>query len=166
MKDLEQLVAECQAEMKSIGIQIGTVLEWEVNSRAKNRWGQCKQIQPGSYTISISSQLLQDDVSDVAVKETVIHELLHTVKGCHGHTGRWKQLAAKVNRLLPQYTIKRCSSSEEKGIQCAPQAVTYRYKLRCVRCGQEILRQKASSLVTHPERYRCAKCGGNLLRTP
>ena len=118
MKDLEMLASECEADLSSINIQPGEVSQWLINTRAKNRWGQCKRCLPGIFDISISARLLQDSVSDQAAKNTIMHELLHTVKGCYGHKGKWKDLALTVNRLLPQYTIKRTTSAEEKGLDC------------------------------------------------
>ena len=96
MKDLKKLAAECEADLLSIGIQPGKINRWIVNTRAKYRWGQCKEYLPGLFDISIAERLLQDNVSDQATKNTILHELLHTVKGCHGHKGKWKELATKL----------------------------------------------------------------------
>ncbi len=163
MKNLQNLAAACEADLRSIGIRPGRVSAWRVNTRAKSRWGQCRELAPGCFEISIAARLLQDDVSDQAAKDTILHELLHTVRGCHGHTGRWAELAAQVNRLLPQYTIKRTATAEEKGIEAAPRVCESRYMLRCVRCGREFRRERQSRIIQHPERYRCT-CGGTLKR--
>ena len=64
MKDLKTLAAECEAELRSLNIQPGEINSWTVNTRAKNRWGQCKRYLPGLFDISISARLLQDNVSD------------------------------------------------------------------------------------------------------
>ena len=53
MKDLKKLANECMAELDAIGIQYGNVISWEVNTRAKNRWGQCRYIG-GGVILSIS----------------------------------------------------------------------------------------------------------------
>ena len=42
MKDLKKLANQCMAELDAIGVQYGNVVLWEVNTRAKNRWGQCR----------------------------------------------------------------------------------------------------------------------------
>ena len=76
---------------------------------------------------------------------------------------RRAELAAQVNRLLPQYTIKRTATAEEKGIEAAPRVRESRYMLRCVRCGREFRRERQSRIIQHPERYRCT-CGGTLER--
>ena len=164
MKDLRKLAAECEADLLSIGIQPGKVNRWIVNTRAKCRWGLCKQVAPGEYEISIAERILQDNVSDQAAKNTILHELLHTVKGCHGHKGKWKELAAKVNRLLPQYTIKRTTSYEEKGLEYKPKPRTNRYAVKCTHCGKEYYREKESKLIQYPDKYRCGVCNHPLKR--
>lgn len=163
MKALQELAAQCRAELASIQIPYGKVRIWSVNCRAKARWGLCKKLPDGTYEIEIAKALLQDDVDDIAVKNTVIHELLHTCPDCFKHTGRWKQYADKVNRLLPQYNIKRTTSAEEKGVEVRRKEPEYRYILRCNSCGNEIKRQKKTAVIDHPEHYRCT-CGGKLIR--
>ena len=56
MKDLEMLASECEADLSSINIQPGEVNQWLINTRAKNRWGQCKRCLPGIFDISISAR--------------------------------------------------------------------------------------------------------------
>lgn len=116
------------------------------------------------FRISISARLLQDSVSDQAAKNTIMHELLHTVKGCYGHKGKWKDLALTVNRLLPQYTIKRTTSAEEKGLESIRKKRTNRYAVKCEHCGKEFCREKMSKLIQHPEKFRCGICGNSLIR--
>ncbi len=165
MKDLMKLAAECKAELDAIGIPCRTVRNWIVNTRAQCRWGLCKCVSDGVYEIQISDRLLKDDVPDISAKNTIIHELLHTVKGGNGHKGKWKVYAAQVNRAYPQYNIKRTTSYEEKGVQKskrAPQYYDVKYEIRCTRCGGSVYRRKASKVVLHPEKYRCVKCNAKL----
>ncbi len=117
MKDFDKLIKECEADLASVGISIGNVVKYSVNTRAKSRWGQCKTVGENRYEINISQSLLEDNVSDQAAKDTILHEMLHTVEGGMGHKGKWKELAQRVNKELPQYTIKRVTSREEKGIE-------------------------------------------------
>lgn len=163
MKDLLKLADQCRNDLLSVGIRCGNVRSLSVNSRAKARWGLCKRIARNTFEIQIAESLLQDHVTDQAAKDTIAHELLHTVPGCLSHTGKWKQLADRVNRLLPQYQIKVKSSFEEKGLEDNRPVRECRYILKCQKCGREIHRQKKSMVVEHPEHYRCT-CGGRLVR--
>ena len=163
MKDLRKLAGECQIDLLSVNIHIGKVRNWSVNTRAKARWGLCTRVSKGLFDIQVSAALLRDDLDDKAAKDTIVHELLHTIPGCFKHTGKWKRYADTVNFLLPQYSIKARSSYEDKGLEDTRPEPVYRYILKCQDCGTEIKRQKKSIAVEHPERYRC-KCGGRLRR--
>lgn len=163
MKDLMKLVGECQSDLLSIHIRTGKVRNWSVNTRAKARWGYCVKVAKDLFDIQIAAALLQDEVDDQAVKNTIAHELLHTIPGCFKHTGKWKHYATSVNYLLPQYNIKTRSTYEEKGLEDTRPEPKYHYVLKCLKCGNEIKRQKKSAAVEHPEHYRC-KCGGRLIR--
>ena len=163
MKDLEKLIRECQMDLLTVQIRPGKVRNWCVNTRAKARWGLCSKVENGLFDIQISAILLQDSVDDQAVKDTIVHELLHTIPVCFKHTGKWKQYAAAVNTLLPQYHIQARSSYEEKGLGDSRQEPEYPYLLKCVQCGAEIKRQRKSAVVEHPEKYHCV-CGGRLTR--
>ena len=163
MKDLMSLVAECEKELDAIEIPYRTVRNWTVNTRAQCRWGQCKRVADGVYDINISARLLQDDAPDDGAKETIIHELLHTVKGCVSHKEKWKSLADKVNRSYPQYHIKRTNFCEEKGVEeqkRTRRVYEKKYMVVCARCRATIYRKKASKVVCHPEKFRCGLCKG------
>lgn len=163
MKDLLKLAAECKTELGSIGIRCGTVRNWSVNTRAKKQWGSCKTVSPGVFDISIAAALLDDQMDDRAAKDTIMHELLHTVPGCSGHRGKWRVLAETVNERLG-YQIKRTASPAEKGVPEVKKTPNARYILRCSGCGAAFCRERMSSAVKHPGRYRCGLCGGRLKR--
>lgn len=160
MDKLNLLVAECKSELDSIGIKYGRVKSVIVNTRAVRRWGQCKSHKDGTFTISISSRLLQDGVDAMATKDTIMHELLHTVPGCMNHGSKWTQMAQKVNQKFPGYSISRTTSSEEKSVEKVP----YKYVVKCPKCGDTWGRYRRSALIDHPERYQCAACGVKLVR--
>ena len=164
MKNLEELVSRCMKDLDSIGICYRPVRSWQINNRAKSRWGQCVSRAPGVFDISIAGVLLEESVSDQAVLNTIAHELLHTIAGCEGHRGAWKRLAEQVNESLPGYHITRCTTPEEKGVTMPERRVLERYVLQCTSCGAMIRRQKLCPVVKSPHRYRCAACGGKIKR--
>lgn len=161
MKNLQIIARECMKELDAIGIAYTKPAAFTVNTRAQSRWGQCRK-RNGTFTINISSRLLQDDVSDTATKDTVIHELLHTVDGCQNHGTKWKSLALKVNRAYPKYNIKTSTTMEEKGIKDFLESGAYKYKVVCKRCNTAALYMRRTNAVTHPERFCCGTCEGQL----
>lgn len=164
MKDLQKLVDLCRTDLDALGIKYSKNIIWSVNTRAKTRWGLCKKTGINKFEISIAACLLNDDSETQMAKNTIMHELLHTVGGCMGHKGKWKILADYVNLKLPQYTIKRVTSFEEKGIEFPEKKIEYKYILRCKGCGLEIGRQKLSAGIKNYQNYRCSKCRGELER--
>ena len=82
--------------------------------------------------------LLDADVDEQKTKDTIVHELLHTVHGCFTHKGKQKLYAEYINRKLPQYNIKRAIKGDESGIKIERKKPVYKYILRCTKCGQEI----------------------------
>jgi len=160
MKNLNAIVEECRLDIESLGIELGNIKEVTINTRAASRWGQCRK-RGGVYYIDISASLLTDDIDDMATKNTVAHELLHTIKGGMKHTGEWKAAAEKLNAVYG-YHIKRCTSSEEKGIEVAADSAKYKHIIYCTGCGAKIYYQKDSKVVTSVKmgstRYRCGLC--------
>lgn len=167
MKNLYKYYWQVREELEAIGIEVGNIVEVIPNSRAKSRWGQCKIITNSYYwedrefSINISTRLLQDDVSDEALKDTICHEVIHTCRGCFNHGKEWKALADLVNDCYSFYNIKRCSSSEEKGIKTDIKKIEYKYIFKCENCGQTIKRQRESQFVKYYNLYRCGRCEGN-----
>lgn len=164
MRNINDYAKRCMTELDDIGIEYGNIIEFKVNTRAKKRWGQCKAV-PGGYSINISAILLDERNDEQGLKNTIIHELLHSCKGCMNHGENWKRLAAKVNRAYG-YNIKRCSSADEKGVQEETRPIKttreIKYIVKCNGCGHTYTRTKMSKLIQHPEHYRCGCCGGKL----
>ena len=143
-----------------LGIEYGDIDQLEVNTRAKNRWGQCSyNALTGSFKISISSRLLEDDEkSEKGLLETVIHEILHTCAGCQNHGEKWKHLADMVNAEF-NLGIKRCNSAADKGVPYVDTRMPIKYKLMCPVCGHVYNRRKSCYAVQHPEQCGCTRCG-------
>lgn len=158
MRDINVVAIECMRELDVIGIQYGNVVEFKVNYRAERRWGQCCPLPGGRFSININHRLLDESTDIDGLKNTLIHELLHTCKGCLNHGSEWKRLADKVNRYYG-YGIKRTSSADEKGIDESNRYVKVKrinHKYVCCGCGQTITRQRETGFVN---RYKCGRCG-------
>ena len=173
-RKLQTVFTECIDEMNAIEIPFGRITEVTVNYRAKNRWGQCCRkfdVYGFVYTININCDLCHPEASERGLKETIIHEILHTCPDCMCHTGEWKRFADLVNDCYG-YNVKRANTSEDKGMdafyeQHAELAKRhkpmYKYTIRCKNCGKIVgKKQKACKITRYPQCYRCASCYGNL----
>lgn len=168
MRDLNLVAKECLKEMDAISIPYGEIKEFVVNTRAKKRWGQCKKVS-GGYSINISFVLLDERNSLEGLKNTIIHEILHTCKGCLNHGQLWKKYAAKVNRHYG-YNIKRCSSSDEKGlevdtrIECQKKSEEIKHQFQCCNYGQIVSYKRESKFTKNYDKYVCGICRGEFIK--
>ena len=157
-QELDALLAELSAQLRELGIPLGKHIapQVEVNTRAQRRLGGCIR-KEGAFTIQVSQRLLDQPE---LLRNTLLHELLHTCYGCQNHGKRWKAYAQKVGQALG-VDIRRTALVEESWVPLRREEV--KYLLRCQSCGRVIPRRRRSKAVEHPERYRCA-CGGKLER--
>lgn len=158
MHNINHVFHHCCNLLDNIGIEYGEIVSVTVNTRARNRWGQCKNQGCGQFTINISEKLLQDNIDIVHLETTMIHEILHTCYGCMNHGARWKMYAEKVNRAYG-YNIRRCTSYAEKGVE-PPKPKPPKYTFTCEDCGRTWLRQRMPKWANIPTRdvYINATC--------
>lgn len=157
---LFQAVKECEEELRAIGIPVGHVAEVRVNTRARKRWGQCRQEADG-FHISISDRLLGEETRE-GLRDTILHELLHTCPLCGNHGAMWKHYAEYVNSRL-HANVKRINSNEEKGLPPEEEArVLHRY--HCAVCGQVVTKQRECKFTKNYSLYRCGVCGGRFVK--
>ncbi len=136
---LIRLKNESLKELASIDVKkyLGTIEKYEVNTRAKNRLGVCRHRRSMGYTYNIIgvSDWVLEKFSDKDIKDTIIHELLHTIEGCNNHGRKWQQYARLVNRELG-YNISTCANMKKL---CADNNIdfdtfvndSYKYEITC-----------------------------------
>lgn len=64
------------------------------------------------FDINISEAVLKDDIDKQIALEVIIHELLHTVKGCFNYGAKWIKYAEYINWKFSQYTISVATKNE------------------------------------------------------
>lgn len=174
MKNFYKIVTECKNECDTIGIKYGNIIEVRNNPRLTKTWGRTKAVSSYkdknnnicyNFVIEISDRLLKDNVDNMATKNTIMHEILHTVDGCLNHGAKWKAVADKVNKAYG-YNIKRCTSSSEKGLEPIKIERNYskNYVMVCKRCGAEVIKHRMSNFVRYPQFYRHVNCNGTFER--
>ena len=155
MRDLKAVYSECIAEVVNAGIVPGNIVSVTVNTRAVRRLGQCRR-RYNNYHINISSMLLSDSVPIEILKNTIIHEILHSCNGCMNHGETWLRLAAIMNAR--GYKIETTAKADTMQYIERPKAA---YTIVCESCGHVFERYRMSDLVKNTDNYRCA-CGGKL----
>lgn len=156
--ELDGLMAELGRELKELGVPVSNRLlpGVKVNTRAKRRLGCCFY-QSGKYWIEVSQSLLDNEE---VLRQTLVHELLHTCPKCRDHGPQWKAYARLVNERMG-YRIERTVKTEAPVGPLRREEV--KYILECQSCGAQIKRMRMSKAVKSPWRYRCP-CGGKLKR--
>lgn len=159
MKNLQLIAEQCLKELDFIGIKYGNIVSFEVNSRAKKRWGQCKYTTlTDTYRIQVSNRLLEDYVPEKSVKQVIIHEILHTCKGCLNHGKTWKRYAELVNETYG-YDISRTASASALGVNT--DQINIKHQFVCKNCGKVINRMRESKFTKNYQHYSCGRCGGD-----
>lgn len=161
-----QLYKESETLVKGANIEIGNITNLRINNRLKSVYGRARRIG-NEYTIEIAGELLNSATND-GIKNTIIHEILHTCKGCMNHGENWKR---KADIIKNKYgiEIKRTSTMEEKGYtkesieRVEERMNSYKYIIGCD-CGAEWKYKSMCNSVRHPERYMCSTCKKKLKR--
>lgn len=158
MLNANELLQKGIKQVKAAGIEPGNINpQVIINSRAKNRFGACRKTT-GKYDfqIELNSQLLHAE--EKKAMNTMVHEILHSAKGCMNHGVTWTKYADIMNEKFG-YDISRTSSYEQLGL-VAPKA---KFVVKCKGCDAKFNRHRKSKLITHTHRYRCGMCNGNLV---
>ena len=146
---LNSVAKICEKELDALNIPYAKGITYSVNTRATNRWGQCRYNgETKSYSINISNVLV-DPSTISGLKNTIIHELLHSVPNGMEHTGEWKRYADMVNKHYG-YNIKRADTSADKGVELKINESS-KYVFVYEKCGQII-------------ELDCGKCGRKFKR--
>ena len=184
MQKLYILFLECVDELNQIGIDIlnknqyGNI-EISLSKRNNKRYGCCKQEEPdknyktiikkgykkiiryekfNKHFIEISPWVMQ--LEDKIIKNTILHELIHCLPYCNNHGTEFKKYAKLLNAKF-WYNISRVGNKKEDLINSNveyKENSSYKYKVVCKGCQQEIYRQRL--VKNFARKYRCGKCGG------
>lgn len=183
---LNRIFNECKEELKNIGIDIEDEksigkIDISISKRSSKRYGCCKQEEPDKtcktiikrgwrktiryekfkiHHIEISKWVM--DLDEKIIKNTIIHELIHCIPYCNNHGAEFKKYANYINSKLG-YNISRLGNKKEdfeKSNVKYNEEELYKYKIRCIKCGQEFLRKRLNT--NFSRKYRCGKCGGKL----
>lgn len=100
MRNLQKIFEKCLADIQALNITVGkiTKIEWAV---LKNALGECNGQWAGNgwiYWIAISNEFLDEKIDEINLRETVYHEILHTVYRCSGHSKTWVRNALLIDK--------------------------------------------------------------------
>lgn len=115
-KRINRMFQECIALLNGLGVPISESICPEVKLTSSHTYfGRCctrgsqKKYSDYDFYIEIPGWTIKN--TDKSLRNTLIHELIHTVPGGHGHSGAWKKWAKFVSEKT-EYTIQRCGGDE------------------------------------------------------
>lgn len=161
-KILKAVYESVRSDLINIGIPVSDCIDPEIKiSRAKRRWGSCKRINNGRYefSISISDICFNEPECIEFIKNTMAHELIHTVKGCFDHGILFKAYGKKAGEK--GYVINTANKSsvvksEEEMFNES------KHILKCRKCGKLYFRLRFPKKKDYIKKIRCGVCGGKL----
>lgn len=168
----------CMEDLKAIGYSFPKRIEFVVSNRMKSTWGLCTTSNRRNYTeIKIASFLLQDDVEERYLRQTIYHELAHAIdENKHGHGKEWQKIADCIsdcyNMDIQQYCTEDEIDSLKKTTMYQEKCTKKMYSVVCTECGNKYTKKsyRAPKWYAHVENFHCnkilygCKCGGKLKR--
>lgn len=97
-ENIKRLITDCLQELAAMDIPVATSIFFR-EAKGRTYYGTCyrgrrtKRYADYDFVISVNRYL----TTGKAFKETIIHELLHTIDFNSGHKGKWKAYADYVN---------------------------------------------------------------------
>lgn len=128
-ENIKRLITDCLQELAALDVPVATSIYFR-EAKGRTYYGTCyqgrrtKRYADYDFVISVNRYL----TTEKAFKETIIHELLHTIAFKSGHKGKWKAYADYVNSRT-DYNVTRTATHT-----LAPQPPTRRRRrVRTVR---------------------------------
>lgn len=139
--------------------RVSKIVGW-LNSNNRKTLGRCTE-RNGRFTIQLNPNLLKfEEDGEKIIRETIAHELCHTLPGCMNHGKEFHKKADSIYRLMGYHIDTKADVDSSAYFQkYLPQAD---YMLICDKCGNQVPVARLSDPVKNPTNYNCAKCGGNI----
>ena len=165
----KELIKDCIEKCKAIDIPISTSITFRENT-GYSRYGYCKKTayRDSDYVIAINKWFVYDE----AIIATIMHELIHSCRGCYNHGEKFHLYAMKIRA---HYGIKvtvvgnhklKDEAYKNKGIRRnvfkpsdfdkATMVMMY-----CPKCNNTFAIKKSSFRIG--ARWMCKKCREKLL---
>lgn len=130
-----------------------------LNKRVKRILGQCTKLQANTYQLSFNFQYMLIG-SDLSCRQTIYHEVIHTINGGMRHTGAWLECAKAVNLKTGLHIARNTYDSDYIAWLKKTQ---YRYVIICNNCNSTVCQRirktaKLKRLQQYPENFVCPKC--------
>lgn len=131
--------------------------------RSRTSWASVSKRKGSSkFILRVSNvfECIPDEAEALRrLEECMIHEVIHTLPNCFNHGYYFKKWASKVNFYYSRYTIQRCTSMDDYGIE--RRKLEYKYKVTCLTCGKEFFYKKKRWWFDCSNTCTCPACRGS-----
>lgn len=156
---------------RSVGIPVSKDIEPEIElCKARTFYAQCcrkNEKHPNyKYYIRFSEYFLYCE-NENYIRETLMHEALHTCPSCMNHGKEWQKWVKKANDKFG-YHISRISTYEDFSLRKQAEKVRPRaasgtsirhgYLIECSRCGAGWARTRRSRVTENIGKCKCPYC--------
>lgn len=150
----QEIYTKLLKDLKEKGYPVGSVSSVLGVNKCTSSLGRCRKYFYGAYKVELSKYLL--GCSEQLIKDTLLHEIIHTFPRCFNHSYNFKHFARIISEEF-NANVQVKSNSKEFAEQRPVQ--TYKYKITCLGCGATFYRKR---LPKNIENYTHSSCGGKL----
>lgn len=166
LRDLQKLYEACVHECKDANIPIRDNRVYKIKFTehdSESSWGFCVLNKKRmTFSIFINSTLSSEACPIEELKDTVIHELLHTCPRCQGHGKTWMKYAGILNE---KYGYELTTTRDDDAVFHKGKPVLHRYI--CKTCGSVFnLRTENETYFNPNARFICVFCRSPYPKTP
>lgn len=132
---INQMLDVCKSQLDSIGIKYGEIDKVIINTRSKKTFAVCHY---HGKTDKFSIEVMEFGCNlrtDEEIQNTIMHELLHTVKNCFNHGAMWKAVAEIVNHKFG-YKVSRTGSFSKEALEKVNEI--YKWSIFCECCNKNL----------------------------
>lgn len=109
--ELYKAYEEAKKNIKSLGYEIGPIVEFRMSSRYRRAWAKCyRNNHEDTFRIGISDRLL--NANPESVKDTIYHEVIHTIPYCFNHGPCFKSVVKKCNDKFGRHISVQTTAQE------------------------------------------------------
>jgi hypothetical protein len=134
-------------------------------TNATSYWANIKKHKDyfNHFTIRLSksiNKIPQYDLGIRCLEESIIHEYIHTLKGCWNHGDKFKYWCNIINRMYG-YNLKATTLASEYGLSTSKITEQSKYTMKCEKCGHTYSYMKKPHYPV--SNYFCTKCGSKYM---
>ena len=132
--------------------QVGVTVKFDSFEYEFDYWGRKRISKVKKATITIFKH---EHRNEKGIKETIIHELIHTLKGCQNHKSEFKWHC----EIIRSHLGYSCLSGQHEDTQSNDYLENYKHFLVCTHCNKIVGKGiKFTQPYQHPETRICCTC--------